>query len=171
MSVKKADGKVESLKGNSVNNNVKLKHGIALNDGMPRVDLFQHKKSKKYFIVPIYVSDFVKPKLPNQAIVAGNKPWLEMDDEYEFRFSFYKRDLIGIKTKKTATKESVEIFGYFNTAVSSTAQILIDSHKGDEEYNYGSQNLVSIKKHQVDALGNYVEVKNEKRQGTKKEKK
>lgn len=170
LSVKKSDGKMDSLKGNSVKNNVKLKHGIALNDAMPRVDLFQNKKTKKYYLVPIYVSDFVKQKLPNQAIVQGNKPWIEMDDEYEFLFSFYKRDLIEIQTKKTATKEAVRAFGYFNTAVSSTAQILIDSHKGDEEYNYGSQNLVSIKKYQVDALGNYVEVKNEKRQGTKKEK-
>ncbi|MDK9692779.1 MAG: type II CRISPR RNA-guided endonuclease Cas9 [Sulfurimonas sp.] len=170
LSVKKADGKIDSLKGGGVKNNVKLKHGIALNDGMPRVDLFQNKKTKKYYLVPIYVSDFVKPKLPNEAIVAGNKPWIEMDEEYEFLFSFYKSDLIEVQTKKTATKEAVRVFGYFNTAVSSTAQILINSHKGDEEYNYGSQNLVFIKKYQVDALGSYVEVKNEKRQGTKKEK-
>lgn len=170
LSVKKADGKVESLKGNSVNNNVKLKHGIALNDAMPRVDLFQHKKSKKYYLVPIYVSDFVKPKLPNQAIVAGNKPWLEMNDEYEFRFSFYKRDLIEIQTKKTATKEAVRVFGYYDSTHSGTANITLNSHDGSEEYSYGSQNLVFIRKYQVDALGNYVEVKNEKRQGTKKEK-
>lgn len=170
LSVKKADGKIDSLKGGGVKNNVKLKHGIALNDGMPRVDLFQNKKTKKYYLVPIYVSDFVKPKLPNEAIVAGNKPWIEMDEEYEFLFSFYKSDLIEVQTKKTATKEAVRVFGYFNTAVSSTAQILINSHKGDEEYNYSSQNLVFIKKYQVDALGSYVEVKNEKRQGTKKEK-
>lgn len=169
-SVKKADGKVESLKGNSVKNNVKLKHGIALNDAMPRVDLFQNKKSKKYYLVPIYVSDFVKSKLPNQAIVAGNKPWLEMDGEYEFLFSFYKSDLIEIKTKKTATKESIQILGYYDSTHSGTANITMKSHDGREEYSYGSQNLVSIKKYQIDALGNYVEVKSEKRQGTKKEK-
>lgn len=94
LSVKKPDGKMDSLKGNSVKNNVKLKHGIAINDAMPRVDLFQNKKTKKYYLVPIYVSDFVKPKLPNQAIVQGNKPWIKMDGEYEFLFSFYKSDLI-----------------------------------------------------------------------------
>ena len=166
---KKENGKVEHLKGGSKTNNVKLKHGIALNDGMPRVDLFQNKKTKKYYLVPIYVNDFVKDKLPNKAIVAGNKPWIEMDEDYEFKFSFYKRDLIEIKTKKTPTKESIIAFGYFNTAVSSTAQVLFNSHKGDEEYLFGSQNLVYIKKFQVDALGNYVEVKSEKRQGTIKE--
>ena len=166
LSVKKADGKIDSLKGGGVKNNVKLKHGIALNDGMPRVDLFQHIKSKKYYLVPIYVSDFVKPKLPNEAIVSGNKPWLEMDENYEFRFSFYKRDLIEIQTKKTATKEAVRVLGYYDSTHSGTAQIFIKSHSGNEEYILGSQNLVSIKKHQVDALGNLVEVKNEKRQGS-----
>lgn len=169
LSMKKENGKVEILKGGSATNNVKLKHGIALNDSMPRVDLFQNTKTNKYYLVPIYVSDFVKEKLPNKAIVAGNKPWIEMDDEYEFKFSFYKRDLIEVKTKKTANKESVIAFGYFNTAVSSTAQILFNSHKGDEEFLFGSQNLVFIKKYQVDPLGNYVEVKNEKRQGSIKE--
>ena len=169
LSTKKENGKVEVLKGGSVTNNVKLKHGIALNDAMPRVDLFQNKKTGKYYLVPIYVSDFVKEKLPNKAIVAGNKPWIEMDDEYEFKFSFYKRDLIEVKTKKTAKKESLTAFGYFNTAVSSTAQILFNNHKGDEEFLFGSQNLVFIKKYQVNPLGNYVEVKSEKRQGTVKE--
>ncbi len=166
---KKENKKVEHLKGGSKTNNVKLKHGIALNDSMPRVDLFQNKKTKKYYLVPIYVSDFVKDSLPNKAIVAGNKPWIEMDDEYEFKFSFYKRDLIEVQTKKTATKESLVAFGYFNTAVSSTAQILFNNHKGDEEFLFGSQNLVFIKKYQVYALVKFVEVKQQKRQGTIKE--
>jgi len=166
LSVTKENGKKEFLKGNGVTNNVKLKHGVAKNDSMPRVDLFQHKKSKKYFVVPIYVSDFVKETLPNKAIVAGNKPWLEMDEEYEFKFSFYKSDLIEIKTKQTAKKESVQALGYFTTAVSSTGQILLTSHDGKEEYLYGTQNLIFIKKYQVDLLGNYVEVQEEKRVGT-----
>jgi len=169
LSVKKADGKVESLKGNSVNNNVELKQGIALNDSMPRVDLFQNKKTKKYYLVPIYVSDFVKDKLPNKAIVAGNKPWIEMDDDYEFMFSFYKRDLIEIKTKKTPTKESVQLLGYYNSTDSANAKIIFNSHDGSNEYGFGVQSSLFIKKYQVDPLGNYVEVKNEKRLGTIKE--
>jgi CRISPR-associated endonuclease Csn1 len=89
-----------------------------------------------------------------------------MDENYEFRFSFYKRDLIEIQTKKTATKEAVRVLGYYDSTHSGTANITLNSHHGSEEYSYGSQNLVSIKKHQVDALGNIVEVKNEKRQGS-----
>ena len=169
LSMKKENGKIDVLKGGSVSNNVKLKHGVALNDGMPRVDLFQNIKTKKYYLVPIYVSDFVKDKLPNKAIVAGNKPWIEMDDEYEFKFSFYKRDLIEVKTKQTAKKEATQVLGYYDSTHSGTANISIFSHDGNNEYNFGSQNLVYIKKYQVDALGNYVEVKSEKRQGTIKE--
>jgi len=166
---KKENGKVEFLKGGSVTNNVKLKHGVALNDAMPRVDLFQNKTTKKYYLVPIYVSDFVKDTLPNKAIVAGNKPWIEMDEEYEFIFSFYKRDLIEVKTKKTAKKEAVQLLGYYDSTHSGTAQILIKSHDNIKELLLGSQNLVFIKKYQVDALGSYVEVKSETRQGSIKE--
>ncbi|MDD2790045.1 MAG: type II CRISPR RNA-guided endonuclease Cas9 [Sulfurimonas sp.] len=169
LGVKKEKGKVEYLKGGSITNHVKLKHGLAKNDSMPRVDLFQHIKTKKYYLVPIYVSDFVKETLPNKAIVAANKPWLEMDEEYAFLFSFYKSDLIEVKTKKTATKESVEVLGYFDSAHSGTANITFKSHKGSEEFSFGTQNLVFIKKYQVDALGNYVEVHSEKRQGSIKE--
>ncbi|MDF1877442.1 type II CRISPR RNA-guided endonuclease Cas9 [Sulfurimonas sp. SAG-AH-194-L11] len=169
LSMKKENGKVDVLKGGSVVNNVKLKHGIALNDGMPRVDLFQNKKTKKYYLVPIYVSDFVKDTLPNKAIVAGNKPWIEMDEEYEFKFSFYKRDLIEVKTKKTDTKEAYKFLGYFISTDSANANVVIKSHDGKEEIKFGYRNLPSIKKHQVDPLGNYVEVKSEKRQGSIKE--
>ena len=166
LSVKKENGKIEHLKGGSVTNNVKVKHGLAKNDSMPRVDLFQNKKTKKYYLVPIYVSDFVKKKLPNKAIVAANKPWIEMDEEYEFKFSFYKSDLIEVKTKKTKTKESVQVLGYYNSTDSGTAKIIFKSHDGRDEYGFGAQNLLFIKKYQVDALGNYVEVKQEKRQGS-----
>jgi len=169
LSVRKGNGKFEILKGGSVKNNVKVKHGLAKNDSMPRVDLFQNKKTKKYYLVPIYISDFVKDKLPNKAIVAGNKPWIEMDDDYEFKFSFYKSDLIEIQTKKTATKESIQLLGYYDSTHSGTANLTIKSHDGREEFSLGSQNLMFIKKYQVDALGNYVEVKNEKRQGSIKE--
>ena len=169
LSMKKENGKVEVLKGGSVINNVRLKHGIALNNGMPRVDLFQNKKTNKYYLVPIYVSDFVKDKLPNKAIVAHNKPWIEMDDEYEFKFSFYKRDLIEVKSKKTATKESVQLLGYYDSTHSGTAKIMFKEHDGSKEYGFGAQSLVFIKKYQVDPLGNYVEVKSEKRQGSIKE--
>jgi len=169
LSMKKENGMIDSLKGGSKTNNVKLKHGLALNNSMPRVDLFQNKETKKYYLVPIYVSDFVKDTLPNKAITSGNKPWIEMDDEYEFRFSFYKRDLIEVKTRNTAKKESVQILGYYDGTHSGTANLTIKSNDGSDEYSLGSQNLVFIKKYQVDALGNYVEVKSEKRQGTIKE--
>lgn len=169
LSTHKADGTVEYLKGNSAKNNVKLPHGLAKNDSMPRVDIFQHKTTKKYYVVPLYVSDFVQPTLPNKAIVQGNKPWIEMDEAYEFQFTFYKNDLIEIKTKKTATKESAQLLGYFDGAHSGTANIIFKAQDGRQSHSLGIQNAVFVKKYNVDPLGEYVEVKNEKRQGSIKE--
>jgi CRISPR-associated endonuclease Csn1 len=157
---KKPDGRRDELKGNSRMYHVKLKHGIALNDEMPRVDVFRHTESGKYFLVPIYVGDFVKEEIPNKAIVQS-KPWVEMDDAYDFQFSLFKNELIEVKQKN---KEPV--LGYFQGIDSSTAKVLLTAHSGDQKWGIGSKSLEWFKKFQVDLLGEYVEVKQEKRQGS-----
>ncbi|MBU1667031.1 type II CRISPR RNA-guided endonuclease Cas9 [bacterium] len=166
---------------------VKLNNGksLAKNESMPRVDIFQHKKNKKYYVVPLYVSDFVKKVLPNKAIVAGKnkdgrvKEWLEMTEDYEFRFSLFKDELLEVKTKKTATKEAKNVLGYFVAADSGTAKLILKSHDNAEhnffkrnsssscEIGLGIQNVEYVKKYQVDALGNRHEVKQEQRIMTK----
>lgn len=156
---------------------------------MPRIDIFKDKQKSKFYVVPIYTVDFIKDKLPNKAIVQGEnkdgtiKEWLEMNENYEFLFSIYKNELIEIKTKKTATKESKIIQGYFVSADSGTAKIIIKSHDNKEHNLFkrdssnvcsigiGIQNAEYIKKYQVDALGNKNEIKKEQRQGTKKQNK
>ena len=63
--------------------------GVADNDSMVRVDVF-FVKGEGYYLVPIYVADTLKKKLPNRAVVA-NKPyeqWKVMDDK-DFQFSLY----------------------------------------------------------------------------------
>jgi len=168
---------------------VKLNNGknLAKNESMPRVDIFQHKKNKKYYVVPLYVSDFVKRELPNKAIVAGKnkdgtpKEWLEMDENYEFRFSLFKDELVEVKTKKTATKESKLILGYFVSADSANGSLELKSHDNAEHNIFkrgstnmcvlsslGIQNVEYVKKYQVDSLGNKNEVKQEQRIMTKK---
>ncbi len=167
---------------------VKLNDGknLAKNESMPRVDIFQHKTSKKYYVVPLYVSDFVKKVLPNKAIVYGKlkdgtpKEWLEMDDNYDFRFSLFKDELIEIKTKKTATKETKMIKAYFVSADSATGSLNIKSHDNAEDDNFkrsstntcmtglGIQNVEYVRKYQVDALGNISEIRQEQRIMTKK---
>ncbi|QOR62872.1 type II CRISPR RNA-guided endonuclease Cas9 [Sulfurovum sp. ST-21] len=186
---KKSD-KPSILAGSSRQKTVVLNGGksLAKNDTMPRVDIFQHKKNGKYYVVPLYVSDFVKKELPNKAIVQGKnkdgtpKEWLEMDENYQFKFSLFKDELVEIQTKKTASKEAKNIVGYFVSAHSGTGAILLKSHDNSElngfkrnssnscEISLGIQNVEYVKKYQVDALGNRREVKQEQRIMTTKKK-
>ncbi|MCB4772338.1 MAG: type II CRISPR RNA-guided endonuclease Cas9 [Sulfurovum sp.] len=154
---------------------------LAKHSSMPRIDIFQHKDSKKYYVVPLYVSDFVKKALPNKAIVQGKnkngspKEWLEMDENYEFKFSLFKGELVEVQTKKTKTKKAKNIVGYFVFAHSATGAIILRSHDNSEkdgfkrsasgscEMSLGIQNVEYVKKYQVDALGNRHEVKQEPR--------
>jgi len=162
---------------------------LAKNESMPRVDIFQHKSNGKYYVVPLYVSDFVKKELPNKAIVQGKtkegipKEWLEMNENYEFKFSLFKDELVEIQTKKTASKEAKNIVGYFVSADSGTAKLILKSHDNSEnngftrnssnscEIGLGIQNVVYVKKYQVDTLGNKNEIRQESRVMTVKKKK
>lgn len=177
--------KPSELTGGSTIRNIKLNDDtkIAKQSIMSKIDIFQHIKTKKYYIVPIYTSDFIKDKLPNKAIVSGKtkdgipKEWLEMDKEYEFLFSIYKNELIEVKTKKE------QFIGYFISAHSGTGAIELKSHDNKEHNIFkrdssnvcsksiGIQNAVFIKKYQVDPLGNINEIKKELRLGTKKQNK
>lgn len=143
------------------------------NGAMVRVDIFQ--ENGKYYFVPVYVSDVVKKRLPNKAVV-GNKPydqWKEMKDE-NFLFSLYSRDLIGFKTTKGKKVKGVhgeevilkDAVVYYSGADIHTASFNGKAH--DDSYKYrglGIQTLDELKKYQVDVLGNITEVKHEKRMG------
>lgn len=134
--------------------------GICDNGDMPRVDVFA--KEGKYYLVPIYVADFAKGKLPNRAIIAGkDKEWTEMDENYNFLFSLYKEDLVQIQLKNEEP-----FLGYFKGAHSSTAQIYIQATDSDFIKTAGSKTALIFKKYTIDPLGYYHEVKGEKRLGT-----
>ncbi len=147
-----------------------LNRGFADNDSMVRTDVFTkvNKKGKKeYFLVPVYVVDFARGIIPNRAI-KPNKPyeeWVEIDDTFNFEFSLYKNTLISIN--KTGNP-SDEIFGYYNSTHRGTGAINIEAVDGNKEFKgegIGVKSLFSFKKYQVDPLGNYFEVKHEKRLG------
>lgn len=154
---------------------------IADNGSMVRVDVF-FVEGEGYYLVPIYVSDTVKSKLPNKAIVANKSSdeWKEMNDN-DFVFSLYPNDLILIKSKKDmkfniVNKESTlattylskESFVFYKGTDISTAAISAVNH--DNTYKLrglGVKTLLSIEKYQVDVLGNITKVGNEKRMGFK----
>lgn len=103
---------------------------VADNGSMVRTDIFRHKSSGKFYGVPIYTMDYALGKLPNKAVVSGKdkagviKEWLEMDENYEFRFSLFKDDLLLVQKKEMSKAELC----YFTDFSSSTAGINFEKH-------------------------------------------
>ena len=145
---------------------------------MVRVDVF-YVAGDGYYLVPIYVADTVKSELPNRAVVAFKRytEWKEMSDE-DFLFSLYPNDLIEVEHKKelklslqnkdstlekTITAQKMLLY-YIGTCI-STGSISVRNH--DNSYlleSLGVKTLKSLKKYQVDVLGNITAVKKEVRQ-------
>ncbi|MGL5440096.1 MAG: type II CRISPR RNA-guided endonuclease Cas9 [Filifactoraceae bacterium] len=156
---------------------VDINGGITANGNMVRIDVFYVEKEGYYF-VPIYISDLVKPLLPNKAVVPNKayKDWKEMKDE-NFIFSLKKNDLIrvihksGINLKVVSleanlpeTKEVKEQFLYYIKAGISTASISVITHDNSYRVNsLGIKSLTLIEKYSVDTLGNYQKIGIEKR--------
>lgn len=145
-------------------------NGFANNDSMPRVDVFSKKNKKgkeEFYLVPIYVSDFAKGILPNKAISNGKDGWLEMDESYKFKFSLFKDTLISIN--KDEKEESIKYYYYKSTDIDSARITVIeqDGAKKKETIRIAVKSVYSFKKYQVDVLGNYHEVKKEKRKDIK----
>ncbi|MCI9000244.1 MAG: type II CRISPR RNA-guided endonuclease Cas9 [Clostridia bacterium] len=154
---------VRSIKVPSIGNaGVRLRNGsIAENASMVRVDVFENKD--KYYLVPIYVSDFVKEKLPNKAIVGNKdeKEWIEMGEEYKFKFSLYPNDLVKIKKKNEK-----EFFAYYTSTHRGTGNINTLAVNGEKKIEgIGIRNLEIFEKYQVDVLGNISKIRKEKREG------
>ena len=160
---------------------VEEKTGVADNDSMVRVDVFK-VEGEGYYLVPVYVADTVKKELPNRAIVAYKpyEEWKLMDDK-NFLFSLYPNDLIEVESKrdikfaltKEAKKESTleqsfltrKVLSYYQGTNISTAAIhLINHDKTYEQTSLGVKTLKSIKKFQVDVLGEIHPIKKEARQ-------
>ena len=136
-------------------------NSITENASMVRVDVFE--RNKQFYLVPIYVSDFVKKQLPNKAIVQNKKEteWIEMDENYEFKFSLYPNDLIKIKKKGEN-----EQFLYYQSTHRGTGAINTITVNGEEKKTgIGAKTLEIFEKYEVDMLGNISKVKKEFRKG------
>jgi CRISPR-associated endonuclease Csn1 len=156
--------------------------GVANNDSMVRIDVF-YVPDDGYYWVPIYVADTLKPTLPNRAVVAYKpyQEWQEMKDE-DFIFSLYPNDLIEVEHKRKLkftiansessrpkTLEVGKALVYYVSGNISVGSITIKTHDGSYVIaSMGIKTLKSIKKFEVDVLGNYHEVKKEKRQTFRK---
>ena len=110
-------GKIHALtKGNQKEQDDLGLHKFALNENMPRLDIY--KRGNKFYAVPIYTMDFAKGKLPNIAI--GD---IEMS-ESEFCFSLFKDDLIAVRKK--GMSEAIKC--YYKSFDIDSCRILIEKH-------------------------------------------
>lgn len=81
-----------------------VRGGLANNGSMLRTDVFVKKNKKgkdEFYLVPIYLSDMGK-ELPSKAIVPlkFEDEWLQIDDNFSFKFSLYMDDLVKVKKAK-----------------------------------------------------------------------
>lgn len=140
------------------NTGVEVNQGIADNGGMIRIDIFT--KGGKNYIVPVYLSDVIKDKLPDRAILQSKpeKEWTIIDETYTFCFGLYPNDLIKIITKKET------YFGYYRGTDRATGALIILIHDGSKEIRgIGVKVHTALEKYQVDVLGNISKIDAEAR--------
>lgn len=145
---------------------IPVRGGVANNGSMLRVDIFTD--GKKFYAVPLYVSDVDKPELLNRAVVA-HKPeeeWTVMDENYRFLFSLHKNDWVKVQQKGKPVLD-----GYFSGLNRSNSSISFWTHdrsdnkgKGGFIEGIGIKTALSVEKYHVDMLGRIYQVKQETRQ-------
>jgi CRISPR-associated endonuclease Csn1 len=148
---------------------VLVRDGVAERGEMVRVDVFRKKNKRdawEYYLVPVYPHQVFDaedwPEPPNQAIQA-DKPeaeWPNMTKGHEFIFSIYSFSFVEVEKP-----DGTFIDGYFRQADRSTGAISLSSHYSRDKTTrgIGAKTLRSMKKVEVDRLGNRTEILREKR--------
>lgn len=145
-----------------------VRGGIANNGAMMRVDVFTD--GKRFYPVPLYVSDGVKKVLPNRAVVAfkHEDSWTVMDEVegYRFMFSLHANDWVRVSLKGKSIQE-----GYFAGLDRSTGAISLWAHDRSQDVGkdglmrgIGIKTALSIEKFHVDLLGRLYAAGSETRQ-------
>jgi len=134
---------------------IPIRHGLAKNDTMLRVDVFS--KAGKFHLVPVYVHHSVAKELPGLAVVAhkDEKDWTIIDDSFQFHFSMYPNDLIRITQKQGV------FMGYYAGCDRGSGNVSLWAH--DRSHEVGKDGLIrgigvktalNVEKFNVDVLGN-----------------
>lgn len=138
---------------------IPIRHGVAKNDSMLRVDVFT--KAGKFYLVPVYVHHALANKLedlPNKAIVQGKdeSEWTFIDDSFAFLFSLYPNDFVRVLQKGKPV-----IQGYYAGCDRATSNVSFWAHDRSEAVgkdglirSVGVKTALSMEKFNVDVLGN-----------------
>jgi CRISPR-associated endonuclease Csn1 len=147
---------------------IPIRHGIATNDAMLRVDVFRHKTDGKFHLVPVYVHHAVTKELPNRAIVAfkDEEDWTLIDERnFDYCFALHPNDFLRVTLKQET------LTGYFSGCDRSTGNIGLWAHDRDTRIGKdgflrtGVKTAVALEKFHVDTLGNIYRAPPEKRRG------
>jgi CRISPR-associated endonuclease Csn1 len=146
---------------------IQVRDGLAAHESLVRIDIFE--KDKQFYLVPLYVADTVKKKLPEKT--ADGKT--QIDDSFDFRFSLYPNDLA-----KITLKGKGYILGYFRGygGPPNPYNVTLSTHDRDksgheranekgEISSIGVKTALSIEKFHVDVLGNVFPARAEPRRG------
>lgn len=150
--------------------------GAFENSSMYRIDIFT--KNNKYYVIPVYMKDVYAHKLPNKFVVS-KKPWINLDDSYQFKFSLYQNDLVKIKWNKDINFSKVNenpnsnkpnkinlnegLFYYNSFNINNNSIKILTSDRCYFKTGCGIQKLQSIEKYYVDIMGKVYKAKEEKR--------
>lgn len=144
---------------------IPIRHGIAANGGMLRVDIFS--KAGKFHAVPVYVADAAREELPNRAVIGAKTEaeWTLIDDSFQFMFSLYSNDYLRIIFERSPVREGY--YAGFNRATGNVDLWLHDRNqnqgkKGMLEGN-GIKTVKALEKYHVDYLGRLHRVHHEVR--------
>lgn len=144
---------------------IQIRNGLAAQESLVRVDVFT--KGGKFYLVPLYVADTVKNKLPDQTADRVT----QIDTSFDFCFSLHPNDLA-----KVTLRGKGSILGYFRgyggppNPYNITLLIHDRNKNGHERANdkgeipsIGVNTALSIEKFNVDVLGNIYPAPPEKR--------
>ena len=105
----------------------------------------------------MYAWQFSQKNLPNRAIAQGKREdqWPEVTSDFQFMFSLYSNDYVEVDDGKGRI-----LAGYYAGIDRSTAAMSIVPHDVNNEsaQRVGSKTVKSIRKFEVDILGNHREV-------------
>jgi CRISPR-associated endonuclease Csn1 len=146
---------------------IQIRNGLAAQESLVRVDIFT--KHGKFYLVPLYVADTVKEKLPDKTADGET----QIDNSFDFRFSLHPNDLA-----KVTLNGKGSILGYFRgyggppNPYNITLLIHDRNKNGHERANdkgeipsIGIKTALNVEKFHVDVLGNIYSTSPEKRRG------